>query len=89
MEPSFTSTIQVSVMNKNVVKDDLVSTSFFDFAELKEIQVAQMLALGLKVPKVSGNAGVRSKDYSGKNRSKMQRLLGYVGSAVTDGILSR
>ena len=39
MEPSFTSTIQVSVLNKNVAKDDLVATSFFDFNELRQIQV--------------------------------------------------
>ena len=39
-------------------------------------QVTQMKALGLKVPAVTGNAGLRSKDYSGKNRSNMQRLLG-------------
>jgi hypothetical protein len=40
MEPSFTSTIAVSVWNYNVLKNDLVSTVFFDFKDLKEIQVS-------------------------------------------------
>jgi hypothetical protein len=39
MEPSFTSTICVSVINKNVVKDDLVATCYFDYNELRGIQV--------------------------------------------------
>lgn len=39
MEPSFTSTISVSVINKNVVKDDLVATCYFDYNELRGIQV--------------------------------------------------
>jgi hypothetical protein len=35
-----------------------------------------MKALGLKVPATVGNAGIRSREYSGKNRSAVQRLLG-------------
>jgi hypothetical protein len=35
-----------------------------------------MAALGIKVPATTGNAGIRSKEYTGKNRSAVQRLMG-------------
>ncbi len=104
MEPGMTSTIALRVYNHNRVLDDLVSSVYFDFKELKAIQVLyrlwpqdcllwccsracavsalvlfvqveNMRALGLPVPDVKGNAGIRGPEFH-KKRSVIKRIFG-------------
>jgi hypothetical protein len=89
MEPSMTSVIALSVMNKNVMHDDLVSTVYFDYNELKSYQAEQMEALGMRVPKVVGNAGVRAAAYRPQKRSLIKRVFGWEFTCHVVGVLSR
>ena len=89
MEPAMTSLVTVQVLNKNAVDDDLVSTVYFDYKDIKAAQVAQMQQWGVKVPQITGNAGIRAPPSKKKGIRKiftyvsvMHSMLSAVSSVV-------